>query len=242
MASKYSNGPQLTRATPSSASSARGRQRRQPQQVHRAAGLRHEAAERSRLPQADRVDAVRAGLEVGIRALQRLRDQPGLDLGIRAGEHGTEEDVDPRVDDERVVVVRRGLAHRPEPLGLPVGVMEGAVVAVLEVAAGGPGAPQRRHQLGGLHPVAGLGVDGHGHVDPVGDPRGRGEHLVRRRVVVLIAEGRRHRRAAGRDDGEPGRDHRPRRGHVPGVREQERRAGAVQGPQQIAPALEIGDL
>ena len=43
MASQYSNGPQLTRATPSSASSASGRLRRQPQQVHRAADLRQEA-------------------------------------------------------------------------------------------------------------------------------------------------------------------------------------------------------
>ena len=80
---------------------------------------------------------------------------------------------------------------------MPVGIAEaaGGVVGVLEVAAGGPRAPQRSHQLGRLHPVAGLGVDRHGHVDAPGDPRGRGEHLVARRtLVVLVAERARPRR------------------------------------------------
>jgi len=82
--------------------------------------------------------------------------------------------------------------------------------------------------LAGAQPVALLGVDGHGHRDPVGDPRGRGEHLLGRRLVVLVAERRRHGHAAGRDHGEAGRLYGPGRGHIPDIRKQERRAGAVQ--------------
>ena len=126
-----------------------------------------------------------------------------------------------------------------------VGIAEaaGGVVGVLEVAAGGARVPQRSHQLGRLHSVAGLGVDRHGYLDARCDPRRRGEHLVgRRTLVVLMAERRGHAAAGGRDHGEPGRDHGSRRGHVPGVREQEGGAGAVQRPQQLAPALELGGL
>ena len=128
---------------------------------------------------------------------------------------------------------------------MPVGIAEaaGGVVGVLEIAAGGPGAAQRSDQLGGLHPVAGLGVDRHGHLDAPGDPRGRSEHLVARRtLVVLIAERVGHAPAGGGDHGIPGRDHGSRRGDVPGVRKQEGGAGAVQRPQQVAPALEVGRL
>jgi hypothetical protein len=124
-----------------------------------------------------------------------------------------------------------------------VGIAEAAdgVVGVLEVAAGGPGAPQRSDQFGGLHPVAGLGVDGHGHIDAPCHPRGRGEHLAgRRTLLVLIAERRGHAGAGGRDHRKTSRDYRPRRGHVPGVRKQERGAGAVQRPQLVAQALEVG--
>ena len=98
-------------------------------------------AQRVRLPQADRVDAVGAGLEVRVRALQRLGDELRLRPGAGTGEEGTEEDVDAGVDHERVVVLRRGLADRPEPLRVPVGIAEvaGGVVGVLEVAAGGAG-------------------------------------------------------------------------------------------------------
>ena len=136
----------------------------------------------------------------------------------------TEEDVDPGVDHERIAVIRSSPANRPEPLGVPVGIAKaaGGVVGVLEVAAGGPCAPQRSHQLGGLHPVAGLGVDRHGHLDAPGDPRGRGEHLVARRaLVVLIAERRGHAGAGGRDHGKSSRDDGSRRGHIPSVRKQE---------------------
>ena len=51
-----------------------------------------------------------------------------------------EEDVDPSVDDERVALLRRGLANRREPLRVPVGIAKapGRPVGVLEVAAGGP--------------------------------------------------------------------------------------------------------
>ena len=107
----------------------------------------------------------------------------------------------------------------------------------------GAHAPQRSHQLDRLHPVAGLGVDRHGHIDAPGHPRSRGEHLVgRRTLVVLVAERGGHPGAGGRDDGEPGRDHGVRRGHVPGVGQQEGCAGAVERPQQLAAALEINCL
>ena len=125
---------------------------------------------------------------------------------------------------------------------MPVGIAEaaGGVVGVLEVAAGGPGDPQRGHQLGRLHAVAGLGVDRHGHLDAPCDPRGRGEHLVgRRTLVVLIAERRGNAAAGGRDHGKPSRDHGSRRGHVPGVRKQEGIARALQRSQQVAAALEV---
>jgi len=215
---------------------------RQAHDVHRTADLRGEAAQRVRLPQGDREHAVDAGLEVGIRAPQRFGNELLLGPGAGTGEEGTEEDVHPGVDHEPVAVVRRGLANRPEPLRVPVGIAEaaGGVVGVLEIAAGGPGALQRSDELGGLHPVAGLGVDRHGHVDAPGDPCGRGEHLIAwRTLVVLIAQRRGHASAGGRDHGKPSRDHGSRRSHVPGVRKQEGGAGAVQRPQQVAPALEI---
>jgi hypothetical protein len=140
-------------------------------------------------------------------------------------------------------VLRCGLANRREALRLPVGIAQPArrVIGVLEVEAGGPHAPQGSDQLGRLDPVAGLGVDRHGHLDAARDPRGRGEHLVGRRVlVVLVAERRGHAAARGRDDREAGRDHGPRCGHVPSVRKQDGSARALQRPQQVAPVLEVG--
>jgi hypothetical protein len=62
-------------------------------------------AQRTGLTQADRVHTVRAGLEVGIRTLQRFGDELPLGLETSAGEHGTEEDVDPGVDHEWVAVL-----------------------------------------------------------------------------------------------------------------------------------------
>jgi nucleoside-diphosphate-sugar epimerase len=64
--------------------------------------------------------------------------------------------------------------------------------------------------------------------------------VIAQSVAFVLAEHRRHGHAACRDHGEPGRDHRPRGGGVPGVWQQEGRAGTVQGPQHVAPALEIG--
>jgi hypothetical protein len=51
---------------------------------------------------------------------------------------------------------------------VPLGIAEaaGGVVGVLQVAAGGPGASEGRHQLGRLHSVPGLGVHRHGNLYP----------------------------------------------------------------------------
>ena len=114
------------------------------------------------------------------------------------------------------------------------------MVGVLEVAAGRPGGPERSHQLGRLHPVPGLGVDRYGHVDTSRDPRGRGEHLLgRRTLVILVAERFGHAAAGGRDHGKSSRHDGSRRGHIPGVRKQEGRARSVQRPQQVTPALKV---
>ena len=93
------------------------------------------------------------------------------------------------------------------------------MVSVLEVAAGRAHEPQHAHKVGGRHPVAGLGVDGHWYVDAQCDPRARGEHLVARRtLVVFIAERLGHARARGRNHRKPSRDHGSGRGNVPRVR------------------------
>jgi len=55
-----------------------------------------------------------------------------------------------------------------------------------------------------------------------------------------VAERRGHAAAGCRDHGKASRDHRSRCGHVPGVRKQERGAGAVQRPQQVALTLAVG--
>ena len=93
------------------------RRLRQAYDVHRAADLRGEAAQRVRLPQGDRVHAVDAGLEVGMRAPQRFGNELLLGPGAGAGEEGTEEDVDPGVDHERVAVrpTRPGEPPRATP-------------------------------------------------------------------------------------------------------------------------------
>ena len=62
------------------------RRLRQAYDVHRAADLRDEAAQRVRLPQGDRVHAVGAGLEVGVRAPQRFGNELLLGPGAGAGE------------------------------------------------------------------------------------------------------------------------------------------------------------
>ena len=154
---------------------------------------------------------------------QTLREPDRAVDATGACEVRTEEDVDSGGDHEPVAVLRRGLAHGREPLRVPVGIAKaaGGVVGVLEVAAGGSRGPQRSHQLGRLHAVAGLGVDRHGHLDAPCDPRGRGEHLVGRRTfAVLIAERGGHAAAGGCDHRRPSRDHGSRRGHVPGIRKQ----------------------
>jgi hypothetical protein len=125
-------------------------------------------------------------------------------------------------------------------VALGVAEASGGVLGVLEIAADGPGVPERSHHRARLHAVAGFGVDGHRHLDAPRDPRGGGEHLVgRRTLIVLVAERGRHAEAGGRDHREPGVDHGLRRRHIPRVREQQRRAGLVQRLQQIAPAQEV---
>ena len=104
--------PQLTRATPSAASSASDGACGRRTTFTGPPDLRDEAAQRVRLPERDRVHAVDAGLEVGIRAPQRFGNELLLGPGAGAGEEGTEEDVHPGVDHERVAVRRRGLANR----------------------------------------------------------------------------------------------------------------------------------
>ena len=81
---------------------------------------------------------------------RRPRDPARGDPGADAGEIRTEKDVDPRVDHERVALLRCGLANRPEPFRVPVEIAQAAsaVVGVLEVAAGGPRILQRSDQLG----------------------------------------------------------------------------------------------
>ena len=65
------------------------RRLRQAYDVHRTTGLRGEAAQRVDLPQGNRVHAVDAGLEVGIRTPQRFGDQLPLSPGAGTGEKGT---------------------------------------------------------------------------------------------------------------------------------------------------------
>src|ERR671937_561623 len=65
------------------------RRLRQAYHVHRAADLRYEAAQRLGLPQGDRVHAIDAGLEVGVGAPHRVRNELLLSSGARTGEEGT---------------------------------------------------------------------------------------------------------------------------------------------------------
>ena len=167
-----------------------------------------------RLPEEDREYAVGAGLYVGVRPPQRFAYQFGLSLPLGSGSDSGEENVDPGVDHESIPLVRRRPANRAQPVGLfdRVAQLAGGVVGVLEVAAGRPRLLQPGHEIGGLHPIAGLGVDGHGDVDTCGDPRGGSEHLVAGRpLVILIAERGGHAAARGRNHGETGRYHGPRR-------------------------------
>jgi hypothetical protein len=116
-------------AHPSHAQRGQLRKRRRLRQayyVHRAPDLRDEAAQRVLLPQDDREDAVYADVEVGIRAPHRFGNELFLRAGLGPGEERAEEDVDPGVDYERVVVLRRGLANRSKPLRMPVGIAEAA--------------------------------------------------------------------------------------------------------------------
>ena len=81
IASPCSRIPQLTRATPSSPQLGERRRLRQAYDVHRAADLRGEAAQRVPLPQGDREHAVDAGLDVGIRAPHRFGNELVLGPG-----------------------------------------------------------------------------------------------------------------------------------------------------------------
>ena len=158
--------------------------------VHRAADLGHEAAQRVRLPEADRVNAIDAGLQIDAGASHRFGDELRLGFGgleidagashrfgdelllTGAGKVRPEEDVNPGVDHERVAGVRRGLANRPEPFRVPVGIPQapGGVVCVLEIAAGGPGVPESSHERTRLerpapNPCQRRGRGRGGHVD-----------------------------------------------------------------------------
>jgi hypothetical protein len=158
---------------------------------------------------------------------------------------GTEEHVDPGVDHEPVAILRRGPANCPEPLRLPVGISEAAsdVVRVLQVGAGCAQTPQRSHQLDWLHPVSGFSVNITGTatalairaaaatISSAGAPWCT--------LVILIPERGGNTSTGGGDHREPGRDHGSRRRHVPGVRKQNRGAGALQRSQQVAPTSEV---
>ena len=234
-------GPQLTRATPSSVSSLRdgpcGSQvtftspwtsdmnRRSPSASHRTIGYTQSTA----------------GFEVGVCASDRLGNEPLLGPAL-IGDERAEEDIHPSVDDEWIAILRCGLADCPEPLRMLVGIahVSGGVVRVLQVAACGSQAPQRRDQLRGLQPVAGLGVDRHGHVYAPCDPRGGSEHLLgRRALLVLIAKRRSYGPTGGRDHGKPRRNHSSRSTDIPGVRQYEGGATAMQRAQLFAAAFEV---
>ena len=189
------------------------------------------------------IHAVGAGLEVGVRAPHRLWDELLLGPGSGAGEERAEEDVDPRVDHEPVAVSRRGLPNRHQPLRLPVGIAEaaGGVVGVLEIAAGGSGAPQRSR------PARRAASRSRPRRRPSRARRRPARSARPRRASRRRAHPRgphiRARRPRRRWWSRP-RGTRPRRRLSPWPRprrsEQERGAGTVQRPQQVAPALEVG--
>ena len=199
--------------------------------IDRPRSVRDKALQGVRLPEEDWEYAVGAGLCVGVRPLQRFAYELGLSLRLGSGKESGDEDVDPGVDHESIPLVGRRPANRAQPVGLfgPVAQLAGGVIGVLEVAAGRPHRLQPGHEIGRLHPIAGLGIDRHWDVDSCGDPRGGSEHLVAGRpLVILIAERGGYPAARRRNHGESRRHHGPRRGGVPGVRKDERGAGHVQ--------------
>ena len=214
--------PHVSRATPSRSSSAGGGR---PSVAITATGPRMPADERGEVVAVggeDREDAVRAGVEVRVAALDRLGD-----VAVPA-----EERVDPRVEDE----VRSGGADGAEQLDLLVD-RDGRVPAhrVLDVGADDPRLPRGGDGRGRVV-VAALEVGAHGDVDGGGDPRRDAEHLVAGRGAVLEPERARDGGARRRDRAAPRQPRqRDRARHVPRVREHEQPRLAVPRAEQRAP-------
>src|SRR5918994_756879 len=216
---------------------------REAEDVDRARGVRDERGQGVPLPENDREHAVGPGFRVGVRAPQRFVNQVPLSSPVRLGKESGEEDVDPRVDHKPVALIGGGLANRTQPRRVfnRIAQLTGRMVGVLEVAARRPDLPQVGYKVGGLDPIAGLGVDRHGHLDGCRDAPGGSEHLVTGRpLVVLVAERGGHAAARRRDDGKAGGYHRPRRGDIPGVWKHQWGAGDVKRAEQIAATVELG--
>jgi hypothetical protein len=134
--------------------------------VHGSAGLRDELGDGARVGQPDRIDAVRAGLEVQLRPFEGVRDTSRLQ----------QEDIHSRVDHE----VGCGRSNCPQPLrvGVCSAQSAGGMVCVLEVAARGADALELADELRRLEPVPRLGVDRNRDVHGTRDARGGPEHLL----------------------------------------------------------------
>ena len=238
---RNSKSPQLTRATPSAATSSNdgiwGTRVTFTGPVTPVMNRRSASGSHNKIGYTQSAPASRYALG----PLERFGHQVDLLRRVGASEEPAQEEIDPCVDHQRVVAGRRRIAHGGEPRGAVAWVADftGGVVGFLEVAAGRPRVAQRRHQIGRRQAVSGFGVDRHRHVDGARDAPRRGEHLARRGILVVVVAERVGDAGARRGDhGIPGCHDRTGGGDVPGVREQQRVTGCVQRPQLVAVFLQ----